>query len=123
MCIRGCIELLAVVFADVLVVSNVFSIINPDQAKEAVRVFEGTGAIEFSQVVLQEESDGPEWTQRQYYSLEDRDRVRDWMVNANSGEVFWARYDQAYPAEPSDTPLGPLTQEQCRSNALSFAEA
>lgn len=100
--------------------------ITPERAKEAVRAFEGKPDLEFSRVELQHDTSGPSWSHRSWYSLHHKDfpntRHR-WSVDARTGEVTSAYYDDAYPATHSSDPFGPLTKEQCRQIAENFARA
>lgn len=105
-------------------------LITSDQAKAAVRSFESDPSLQFSDVSLEEDTDPdlPTWYPRQKYSLTQDDLsgvVRDWEVDAVSGEVTWAYYRDAYPTDDlrGEEPFGPLTQEECRQIADTFARA
>lgn len=104
-------------------------LISPEQAKEAVRVFEGDPNLEFETIELDTEDDPeflkvlpPEIPQPWWYDLEASDG-RKWEVDARTGEVTWAYYPDAKPNVRSENPFGPLTKEECRQIAENFARA
>jgi hypothetical protein len=103
-------------------------LITPDQAKAAVRAFEGDPNLEFSEVVLSQDADLPQWTQWQEYELTQAGTPenvdRSWMVDAATGEVTSAYYGDAVPdGDPSEDPVGRLTRDQCKQIAEDFARA
>lgn len=104
-------------------------LISPEQAKEAVRAFEGDPNLQFKTVKLEtfEEEEippglPPGFPLPYWYELEAQDRRR-WDVDARTGEVDYAYYPDAYPGFRSEEPLGPLTKEDCRQIAENFARS
>lgn len=99
-------------------------IITPEQAKEAVRAFEGKADMEFYEVRLDKYVSGdPAWGDEVRYFLEDKDRKGYWKVNAFTGEVQGVTYYDAYPDVWHEEPVGPLTKEQCLQIAERFVRA
>ena len=102
------------------------SVVTPEQAKDAVRAFEGESSLELVCSDLQEYTEGPEWTHEKTYDLEDVEgavRDRSWTVDAVTGEVTGVIYYDAGGAYGTSDPTGPLTQEQCRQIAEDFARS
>lgn len=105
------------------------NLISPEQAKEAVRVFEGNPNLDFKIVKLETETDLPPeipLPQPWWYELEAKENYpngRMWKVNARTGEVTWAYYPDAEPGFRSEEPFGPLSGEECRQIAQNFARA
>ncbi len=111
----------------IICIANAYSqqFITPEQAMNAVRIFEGKPDLEFKDVELCHDTSGPSWSHRSWYSLKHKDYPTvaiDWMVDARTGEVVSAYYGDACPDAPSD-PFGPLTKEQCRQIAEQFARS
>ena len=109
-------------------------LISPEQAKKAVRAFEGNPNLEFKAIKLRTEEEllppevlslwPPEVPLPRVYEIEAKDPDRGmWSVDARTGEVTWAYYPDAKPNVHSENPFGPLTKEECRQIAENFARA
>ena len=114
-------------------------IITLEQAKEAVRSFEGEAGLQFSLAEYEEYQcpfdeqeclETPGWIQLglQYgeYKLEagERPDVDAWSVDPLSGEVWSAYHDGIGPSIATwPPPEGPLTHDDCRQIAEDFARA
>jgi hypothetical protein len=99
--------------------------ITEEQAKAAVRTFEGDNNLEFKRISFDEYTSGPEWSNHWWYDLDNADPNApwSWMVDAVSAEVTGATYMNRIPDSPADDPFGSFTQEQCRVIAENFARA
>jgi len=94
--------------------------ITPEQALDAVRVFEGNPVLQLQNWELKED----EWNDVPYYDIDAVETLRSsWTVDALTGEVTAAVYYDALMEEGSDEPSGPLTQDQCRQMALDYARS
>lgn len=96
-------------------------VITPDQAKQAVRNFEGVPNLQFDSVTLDTDND-PRWIDGTEYSLELHTPVRDWSVDAFTGEVTMVLYMDKYP-ESQDEPFGTLSQDDCETIALNYVHS
>jgi len=97
-------------------------VITVDQAKQAVRAFEGDPALVFSSAQM---SDDPE---DQYYELRysspNGDDDKEWDVDPNTGQVRSATYDGAlFGPEWTEEPSGQVTQSACRQAGLTYVRA
>lgn len=100
-------------------------LITPEQAKQAVRAFEGNPNLEFETIELRHDTSGPSWSHRSWYELNAKENYPHghwWNVDARTGEVLSAHYPETLPANPVE-PFGPLTKEQCRQIAENFSRA
>lgn len=95
------------------------NLISPEQAKEAVRAFEGDPSLEFKTVKLETDT---MLLPEVWYELE-ANNGRAWVVDAKTGEVTWAYYPEAIPHIRTEEPFGPLTKEECYKIAENFARA
>ena len=99
--------------------------ITVEQAKQAVRQFEGDPNLQFAEPIrLKHDTSGPAWSHQSWYELSSTDRKSMWFVDARTGEVTYAYYDREYPEVWWDRPpAGSLSKEQCRQIAEQFARA
>lgn len=105
---------------------NAQQLLTPDQAKDAVRTFENDSGMVFSACALRELTTGPTWTQTKWYDVlqpgsGDYDRL--WRVQAYTGEVLLVFYGDRMPANDSDQPVGPRTQQECLVIAENYARS
>lgn len=98
------------------------AVISPEEAIQAVRAFEANPNLQLKVEPVEMEPTPSEWAQRFVYSLEDSEN-NEWKVNATSGEVVFAYYDDAIPGQGTCEPFGSLSCDQCRTIALAFAQA
>lgn len=122
------IKCLVYIFVFSLVTSQTLAqqLITSSQAMAAVREFEGNQSLDFSDVELDMDTEGPVWSHSWWYDLKINSYPnpdRTWTVNAVTGEVTGVFYGNNYPTEPTEIPFGALTQENCRQIAESFAIA
>ena len=101
-------------------------IITPEEAKEAVRAFEGMPNLKLKVVELCHFREGPFFCHWSYYKLEARvvdkkgqTKLWSWEVDARTGEVMRADYDVFLRLSPSD---GRFDKDKCREIALKFAK-
>ncbi len=100
------------------------SVITPGQAMDAVRAFEGDSTLQLKCDPLYQNLEGSEWEHERSYSIDDtQNEEHSWIVDAVTGEVTFAFYHDAMPDERPEEPVGPLTQEQCRQIAETYARA
>lgn len=101
--------------------------ITVEQAKQAVRQFEGNPNLQFAEPIrLEHDTSGPAWSHRSWYELSSTDPkgMEWWFVDARTGEVTVAHYDREFPEVWWDRPpAGSLSKEQCRQIAEQFARA
>lgn len=112
------------------------SLITPEQAKAAVRAFESDPNLQFSSVTLDDGSAPMTYSLPHEYNLTytgPQDTSIDWAVDAATGEVISADYNNFYPGEvvtedtedSEDTgytkePHGAFNQQQCFKIAHDF---
>ena len=123
----GILLALVLVLAGILAYTKVCraQYITEEQAKAAVRAFEGDNTIQFSRISFDQYTEGAEWGYSWWYDLDNADPNADWSweVDAVSAEVTGADYGNRIPNSPVEEPFGSYTQEQCRAIAENFARA
>lgn len=93
------------------------------QAEQAIRHFEGSPDVRFTDADTDEDVSGPAWSQRGWFTLKETvatHKERSWQVDATSGEVLAASYGDNNPTSPTPRPFGPLTRAQCLEIAETF---
>lgn len=104
-------------------------LVSVDQAKAAVRLFEGNQSLEFGDVSLDYGYyDIPLADQNQDEKLDPEtdepiDENRYWKVDAETGVVEYMYDSSAEPDILSEEPFGPLTKDECHQIALNYARS
>jgi hypothetical protein len=101
-------------------------VITVEQAKKAVRAFEGNPNLVFSSAEMRTLTEDPDI---QYYELEcsgtKPDDGKSWSVDPQTAEVDWASYDYSIcdADKSTEKPSGPVTKSACRKAGLAYARA
>lgn len=120
-----CIFAVCAMFAGITPPARADQFITVEQAKQAVRQFEGNPNLQFAEPIrLEHDTSGPAWSHQSWYELSSTDRNSMWSVDARTGEVTYADHDREYPEVWwEQPPAGSLSKEQCRQIAEQFARA
>lgn len=101
-------------------------LITEEAAKQAVCQFENNPSLELVCVELEEDTSGPTWSHRSWYTIKQVDydlTHRLWTVDAHTAEVDHASYDDLGPLSPYAEPGASHAKEVYRPAAEDFARA